>query len=401
MGKFTYEAHNEQGQLVKGEVQAANETAAEQVLNRNKLVVTRLDAVESPLSALNILNRVSGKARAQFARQLATMIDAGLPLVQALNIIYVQTKDGMPMKKVISSVIKDVESGYSFSTALARHPRVFDRIFISIAKSGEATGKLDKVLLELADQLEKDVSFNGKIRGAMAYPLFVISAMIGVAILMMIEVIPTIKGVFASANAQLPWATLALIAISDFMVKYWYWTILGLVVVIAGGKVWFMTEQGKEVKDWISIKAPIISSTSVSINMARLTRMLGLLVGSGIPILEALQIVSDAMNNGIYRKGLEEVRGQVERGVPMSVPLMKNTNFPIVFGQMVAVGEQTGRVDTMLDNLARYYSEDADNKLKSISSLIEPLVMVILGVGVAILIFAIFVPIYSLSTISQ
>lgn len=398
MGKFTYEAKNEHGQLVRGEVQAANEVAAEKLLQRNRLVVTDLNPEKSAIAALNIFNRISVKDRAQFARQLATMIDAGLPLVQALGIIELQTKQPK-MHTVIAAIIRDIESGYSFSTSLARHTDVFDRIFISIVRSGEATGKLDAVLLELATQLEKDTAFAGKIKGALAYPVFVISAMIGVAVLMMVKVIPTIKNVFDEAGAQLPFATRALLAMSDFTVHYWYVLIIVVVGFFATIKIFLATKSGKTFIDILSIKAPVFSSTSVSVIMARLTRTLGLLVGAGIPILESLRIVSDVIDNSVYKAGIDEVRVEVERGIPMSTPLMKNKNFPVLFGQMISVGEQTGRVDGMLGNLAKFYTEDAEEKLKSVSSLIEPVVMVILGVGVAVLIFAILIPIYNISSI--
>ncbi len=398
MAKFIYEAKNDKGQQVHGEVQATNETVAEKLLLRNKLVVTSLEPERSALAALFMVGRISVRNRSQFARQLATMIDAGLPLVQALSIILMQTKNAS-MHSIISSVIRDIEGGYSFSTALARHPLAFDRIFISIVHSGETTGKLDAVLLELATQLEKDSAFAGKLKSALAYPVFIVSAMIGVGVLMMIKVIPTIKGIFDEAGAELPFATRLLIGISDSMVKYWYIFIIATVGLLLLIRLGLATPSGKIFKDRFVLKAPIISGTVVSAMMARTTRTLGLLVGAGIPILESLRIVSDVVNNVVYKSGLDEVRAEVERGIPMSAPLMNNSNFPVLFGQMVAVGEQTGRVDTMLGNLAKYYTSETEDKLKNVSSLIEPIVMVILGFGVAVLIFAILIPIYNIASI--
>lgn len=398
MGKFIYEAKNEKGQLVRGEVQATTEVAAEKALMKNHLVVTDLQPEKSVLSVMGLFNNIGVKDRAAFARQLATMIDAGLPLVQALNIIALQTKN-INLRAVLASVVRDIESGYSFSTALAKHPDAFNKVFVSVVRSGEATGKLDEVLLELADQFEKDASFAGKIKGALAYPAFIISAMFGVGGLMMIKVIPTIKNVFDEAHATLPFATRALIALSDILVKYWIIVILGIVGLLILLRFFFKSARGKMLLDVLALKIPLFAATSISIIMARMTRTLGLLISSGIPILEALRIVSDAIGNHVYQAGLSEVRAEVERGIPMSVPLMKNTTFPVLFGQMVSVGEQTGRLDAMMTNLAKYYTEEADNKLKGMSSLIEPVVMVVLGVGVAILIFAILVPIYNISSL--
>lgn len=398
MAKFLYEAKNDRGQLVQGEVQASNEIAAEKLLMRNKLIVTNLEPEKSFLSSVSFGNRVGVRARAQFARQLATMINAGLPLVQALNIIVLQTKNPV-LHTIIATIIRDIESGYTFSTALAKHPEAFDRIFVSIVRAGEATGKVDEVLIEVATQLEKDSAFSSKLKGALAYPIFIVSAMIAVGALMMIKVIPTIKNVFEEAGAQLPFATRALIATSDFMVKYWYVVLILFVGSVVGIRASLITPTGKSFVDRFSLRAPVFGGTVVSAMMARLTRTLGLLVGAGIPILEALRIVSEVVNNTVYKSGLEEVRAEVERGIPMSAPLMQNTNFPVLFGQMVAVGEQTGRVDSMLGNLAKYYTEETENRLKNVSSLIEPIVMVILGMGVAVLIFAILIPIYNIASI--
>lgn len=399
MGKFIYEAKNEKGQLVRGEVQAATEIAAEKALMKNHLVVTDLQPEKSVLSVIGLFNKIGMKDRASFARQLATMIDAGLPLVQALNIIALQTKN-TNLRAVLATVVRDIESGYSFSTALAKHPNAFNRIFISVVRSGEAAGKLDEVLLELADQFEKDSAFSSKVKGALAYPAFIITAMIGVGGLMMIKVIPTIKNVFDEAHAQLPFMTRALIALSDFLVKYWYIAIIIFIALVVILRFYIKSEGGKRLLDRLELTVPVFSATATSIIMARMTRTMGLLISSGIPILEALRIVSDAIGNHVYQQGLAEARAEVERGIPMSVPLMKDATFPVLFGQMVSVGEQTGRMDAMMMNLAKYYSEEADNKLKSMSSLIEPVVMVILGVGVAILIFAILVPIYNISSIN-
>ncbi len=398
MGKFIYEAKNDKGQLVRGEVQAATEVAAEKALMKNNLVVTDLQPEKSVLAIMGFFNKIGIKDRASFARQLATMIDAGLPLVQALNIIALQTKNPN-LRAVLATVVRDIESGYSFSTALAKHPNAFNRVFISVVRSGEATGKLDEVLLEMANQFEKDAAFAGKIKGALAYPAFIISAMIVVGGLMMIKVVPTIKNVFEEADTELPVLTRLLIALSDFLVKYWYFAILIVVAILLLVRFYLKTESGKRLLDKLELTVPIFAATSTSIIMARMTRTLGLLISSGIPILEALHIVSEAIGNYVYQQGLAEVRAEVERGIPMSVPLMKNTAFPVLFGQMVSVGEQTGRMDAMMMNLAKYYSDEADNKLKSMSSLIEPVVMVILGVGVALLIFAILVPIYNISSI--
>lgn len=346
---------------------------------------------------LSWFNRVTLKERVFFARQLATMIQSGIPLDQALRIVFNQTKNSV-MRRTIEQVIHDLQGGYSFSTAIAAQPNVFNKVFIAVVSSGEQSGKMDVVLKRLAEQLENEASFQGKIRSALLYPSFIFAAMIAVAIVMMVRVIPQLKSIFEEAGAALPISTRILITISDFMSQYWYLAILIVAGGIVGLRLFFgNTPRGRLLWNQIQIHTPIIGGLNQGAYMARMTRTLNMLVESGIPIIEAIKIVAEVLNNRIYYEGLQDVAAQVERGVQISAPMSKNPIFPVIVSQMIAVGEQTGRLGDILGNLADYYEEETANKVKGLSSLLEPAIILVIGGGVAFLVFSILLPIYNIA----
>lgn len=343
-----------------------------------------------------LFSRVTSKEKVFFARQMAVMISSGLPIDQAINLVKAQTRNAV-FKKVLDGVYADIQAGEALSTALGKFPNVFDRVFVAVVRSGETTGKLDKVLTHLADRMEEMQIFKSKIRSALAYPIFIIITMIIVIAIMMIKVIPVLKGVFEEAGVQLPWTTRVIIAVSDFMVKWW-WLLLVIIAVLIL-IIWSFfryTKTGRFWWDTIKLKTPIISFISYDMYMARFTRTLGMLIASGIPIIETIKITAAAINNRIYLRILKKVIAQVERGIPMSVPLEKEKEFPILVPQMIMVGEQTGKLETLMEKLAGYYEGEVDTKIKTIASLVEPVVIVIVGFGVGFLIYSILYPIYSL-----
>jgi type IV pilus assembly protein PilC len=246
--------------------------------------------------------------------------------------------------------------------------------------------------------MEKDVKIRGKIKGALIYPVFVICAMVGVAVLMMVKVIPQLRDLFLSSGKELPIATRILIATSDFMVHSWYWVIVIVAGVFFGGRAFFRSETGIRFFSKVSLKTPVLGAITEETNMARFGRLLGLLLGSGVPLLEALRLINDSFNNRLYQRGIQIVAEQVERGIPMSTPISENPVFPLMVGQMVSVGEQTGKMDEVMVKLAEFYEDEVDTKVGGLASLIEPLVIIILGVGVATLVIAILLPIYQIST---
>jgi len=339
-------------------------------------------------------DRVTIKDKAFFAEQVGTMIQSGLPLVQAIDVISQQTKKEK-FKKVLEDIHKDIETGKTFSESIKKHPEIFDRIFSNMVMAGEASGKLDEALVELARQINRNNNFISKIKGSLSYPIFVIVVMLGVGIYATVKIIPSLTGVFKEANVTLPWSTKLVMALSDFMIHYWY--LLILIIVVAGVVVYyyFKTDNGRWNRDLLLTKEP--TKLANKIYMARFSRTLGSLLKNGIPIIEAVDIVSETINNLVIEKSLKNVIQELEKGIPMSQPIKKDKNFPIFISQMMAVGEQTGRVDQILLSLADYFEQDVENNIKNISTLFEPIIIVIIGIGVAFLIFSIILPIYSIS----
>lgn len=345
----------------------------------------------------SIINRITIKDRAFLSRQLATMLNAGIPLIEAVKILIQETKNPN-IKKALTEVAKDLESGLTFSGAIEKQPNLFNNIYVAIVRSGEASGKLEEVLLQLADNIEKENSLVGKIKGAMVYPIFVITAMIGVAILMMVRVMPQLKGIFEESKVELPITTKLLLASSDFMVDYWWMVILALVAGLVGLRFWLKTPNGTYILNRLQLRIP--GGFSEGVYMSRFTRTMSLLIKAGLPIIEALKITGEVMNNVIYKDSLERASADVERGLPLSTPLNQDGKlYPTIVSSMVLVGEQTGRLDTLLEKLAIYYDDEMNEKVKGLSSLIEPVVIVILGIGVAFLVMAVLMPIYNISQI--
>lgn len=325
------------------------------------------------------------------------MVEAGLTLNQALRLLIRQSKKG-PFQNMLNGVLSDLQDGFSFSTSLAKYPEIFDQVFINVIQSGEATGKLEVVLEELAHNQEKEVAITSKIRGALFYPIFVLLVMVVVAYIMMTKVIPQLKDVFLSSGQQLPGSTQFLITLSDFVVNDWYILIIGIVAVFLGGRYYLRTASGQQVYSKYSLKAPVAGNIIELSSMARFARLLGMLLGSGVPLLEALRLITDSFSNKVYQQACAKVAAEVERGIPMSVPMNANPVFPAMVGQMVAVGEQTGKMDEVMIKLAEYFEAEVDDKVNGLATLIEPIVIVILGIGVAWLVQAILLPIYQIST---
>jgi len=339
-------------------------------------------------------NRVTGSERAFLARQLATMLSSGLPIDRAVAVLANQTHNPY-LASVLGQVGTDLEAGLPFSGAIAKYPRVFSRVFVNVIIAGEAVGKLAQVLEEMAKRLEDEQEFTGKIKGALYYPLFVLGAMILIGGVLIVYVIPQLKLVFEEAGVVLPLTTRVLIAISDFLASQWWLAILLIIGVMIGIRYYLRTSIGRRMMDSLVLRLP--TGMARDIYMARFSRTLALLVKSGTPIIEALSITAEVINNQLYAETLQAARDEIARGVPMSVPLSRSVLFPIIIPQMILVGEQTGRMDQVLESLADYFEQESNTKLKSLSSLFEPVMIVIVGLGVAFMVFSIFIPIYSIA----
>jgi type IV pilus assembly protein PilC len=346
---------------------------------------------------IQIGSGVSAKDLQIFTRQLATMIDAGLPLVQCLDILAAQTEN-KSFKKVLTSVKNTVEQGSTFSDALKKHPRVFDELYVNLVAAGEVGGILDTILNRLAVYIEKAVKLRGQLKSAMFYPTGILVVAIAVIAVMLIKVIPTFEAMYKDmGNAQLPGATRVVISISHGFLDKWYLfagTVFGLVFGWIGLR---RTEGGREATDRFLLRVPIIGGVLRKIVVARFTRTLGTLLSSGVPILDALDICARTSGNRVVQKGILRAKDKISEGHDMAGPLAESRVFPTMVVQMIGVGEQTGAMDQMLQKIADFYEEEVDTAVAGLTSLIEPVMMAFLGVVVGGLIIAMYLPIFKLA----
>ncbi len=399
MKRFNYKAKDKTGKLVTGEVEAVNiNEAARLVRSRGFYVISITAKIDSPFAIIKrFRERITVGDVAAFTRQLSTMINAGLPITEALLILRSQSKKSM--QKIVAQLLADVEAGESFSNALLRHPKVFNKTYMSLVKSGEVGGVLDAVLLRLADNLEKQQEFGSKVKGALIYPVIIVVGMIIVSFVMMIFVIPKMMSLYADFNADLPLPTKILIGISNLFIKYWFVVILLAAVGFYVFRLYRATPAGRRKIDELLFKIPVYGELQRQIILTELTRTLSLMVGSGVPILEALNITSEVVGNTMISEALKDSAKQVEKGFPIAFAFSRHPEaFPFLLSQMIAVGEETGKMDEVLTKISRIFEIESDEKVKGLTAAIEPIVMVVLGLGVGFLVIAVILPIYNLTS---
>lgn len=393
---FEYRAKDKNGQLLKGEVEAENRDEAAKVLMARDLFPIEIGQKQE--RAFGFLNKVSLKDKVILMRQLATMINAGLPISQSLKTLEAQTKK-KNIKKIIEQVSSDVEGGSQLSVAFSRFPETFSPLEITLIASGETSGSLDKSLLRLAEQLEKQQSLIRKIRGALIYPAFVISVVVIVAALMIVFVMPQMESLYASFNSDLPFLTRAMIFIGKTLSKFAPFVFLLLLGVFIYARVAIKRPAGKKVWDNLKLKVYGLNILLKKVYMARMSRTLAGLIASGVPLLDSLSISADAIGNTVYKELLIKAAKKVKSGIALSEALRPEPLFPPAVSQMIAVGENTGELDSMLDNLAGYYEDEVDTTVQSISRLIEPILIVFLALVIGIFLVAIMMPIYQIGKI--
>lgn len=396
MAIFKYRAKNSYGETINGKVEAQLRDQAFAVLRDRGLFVISV-AEQNDNITLNIpfLNGVKKDDIIGFTRQLSTMITAGLSLLDAMTILERQSKPAM--RKLISDLMRDIEGGASFADALSHHNE-FSRVYQNLVKAGEAAGVLNDILARLADSLEKEKEFRGKVKGALIYPAIVVTAMFIVATVMMIFVIPQLSGMYKDFGAELPAMTQVLISTSELFQQYWYIIFGALGAGIFGLIKWRQTPQGQLTFDKYVLKLPIFGVLQQKIILTEFARTLSLLLGAGISLLEALEIVSEAMDNVVYRNAIKEAYNYVEKGSSLAAAIEPYKFFPAILAQMVAVGEETGQLDDVLGKLSHYFESESEQAVKGLTTAIEPLIMIILGLGVGFLVIAIVMPIYSLTS---
>lgn len=398
MPYFTYIAKNQFGETVKGKVEARNERQAAAELMVRKLLVIDVHPLTEDSFAMfkELLFGIKFNDVVNFTRQLSTMISAGLPLAMALSILVQQSKS--EMSRLVANILQEIEGGTNFGDALAKHPKEFNSLYIQLVKAGELGGVLDNILDRLANNLEKSKEFRSKTRGAMIYPVIVLIAMAVVGVIMMIFVIPKLTAMYADFDVELPLLTRILIGISNFMVTFWW--LLGVMAV--GGvimfKRWITTTIGRKAWDRFLLKIPIMSELIKKIMLTEFARTLALLLGAGVSLLQAMEIVTQGVNNVIYRDALQDATKQIEKGVPLSKALAKYEEFPPILHQMISVGEETGKLDEVLGKLSSYFEQESEQAVKNLTTAIEPLIMIVLGVGVGAMVIAVIMPIYNLTS---
>jgi type IV pilus assembly protein PilC len=386
------------GEYVKANVEADSEQAAAKLIRKEGLVAIDIQLAEKGTKGVGgHFNRVKTKDKVLFSRQLSTLINAGLPLVQSLRSVSNQTTS-KPLKVVLAKVIGDVEAGSTLSAAFAKHPQVFNQVYVSLIAAGEASGTLDKALERLAIQQEKDADLISKIRGAMVYPLIVLLVMGLVLGFMLVKVLPQVQTLYEDLpGANLPLITTVLLAISNFVIHQWYIVVIILVIMAFFTTRWARTLGGKRVIDKWKMRAWPIGPLFMKVYMARFARTGTTLVASGVPLLQVLQITSDAINNIHIQESISKAADKVKGGKALSDSITGDPNFLVLVPNMIRIGEQSGSLEQMLAKTAEYYEKEVDDEVKSISTIIEPVLMVVLGVVAFIIVAAVLLPIYGLA----
>jgi type IV pilus assembly protein PilC len=398
MQRFNYTVKDPNGKTRKGIVEAVDEKNAVRILKDQDLLVISVKPKGAEIfgELAGMLGRVKSGDVVNFTRQLATMITAGLPLTDALSILEIQSRPALA--KVIGEVSREIQGGANLADALGKHPNAFDKVYVSLIKAGESAGVLDRVLSRLADNLEKQRDFNNKVKGAMVYPIIIVTGMGIVGAIMVIFVLPKMLAVYQDFQAELPAATKVLLGFSNFVTNYWY---LALIIAVAlfGGSAFVMRKpEFRPYIDQLYFRLPVIGTLKKNIILTELTRTLSLLISTGILIVEALNIVENSLGNSIYEKTIREAALEVEKGVPLGDTLARSGVFPPILPQMVSVGEETGKLDEVLGRVSSYFEQEADVAVKGLTTALEPLIMIVLGVGVGFLIIAVIMPIYNLTS---
>lgn len=397
---FKYNVRDKTGKVVSGRLEGESREAVATKLRQMGYIV--LDLNEDRLAQLNKIQfgtSVKLKDVTIFARQFATMINAGLSLTKCLSILGAQS-ESKELREIIGQLGKDVESGQSLSEAMARHPKVFPPIFINMVRAGETGGVLDEVLLRVADHFESDAALKGRIKSAMTYPA-VMSAMIGlIVVAMMIFVVPTFQKMFSDMGGELPLPTQILVAISEGA-RGWpgLITLVVIVGIVIGHKMWVGTESGRYIWDGFVLRAPVMGNIVRKGAVARFCRTFGTLVSAGVPILSALDIVGDTAGNAVVAREVSKVRAAIKEGETIAKPMAESKVFPSMVVQMIGVGEETGALDSMLNKVADFYEEEVRVAVDSLTSVLESLVMGVMGIVVGGIVIALYMPMFQVITL--
>jgi len=398
MPVYVWVAETKRGRKLKGEIDAANEAIALNQLKKRNFTVKKLKAKPKDIfENISFLKpKVTNKDLVVFTRQFSTMIDAGLPLVQGLTILAEQSENPT-FKSILKEITKDVEGGSTLAEAMKKHPKVFDDLFVNLVAAGEVGGILDTILRRLAAFIEKAEKLKSQIKGAMTYPAVVVAIAIIVIAVILIFVIPVFEDMFKSFGSALPGPTQIVVNMSRFMKGNFHWVILAVGAMIYAFNRYRGTQKGRKQTDALLLKLPVFGDLMKKTAVARFTRTLGTMISSGVPILDALEIVAKTSGNVIIEEILYEVRASIAEGQTIAEPLSENDIFPGMVIQMIAVGEATGALDTMLEKIADFYDDEVDAAVAALTSMLEPLLMLFLGGSIGGLVIAMYLPIFGMA----
>src|SRR4030042_4048336 len=368
MQEFFYEVKDKQDETLMGVVEAVSTDQAAKILHEQGYTILKIQAKRKGLS-LPFLGGIGIGPISQFTRQLATMVTSGLPLADSLDVLKKQTEN-KNLQVVIEQIAESIQAGNPFSAALQKHPKVFSKAYINVVRAGEASGTLDKVLLRLADNLEKERQFQGEVRGAMIYPAIIVSAMVVVSMIVLVFVVPKLTEVYTGLDIPLPLPTIILMAVSGFMSRFWWLLVILAVAGIYTLRRYKATPEGALVIDRLILRLPVIGKLNRDSSLTEFTRTLSILVGAGVPILESLKIAGDTGTNAVHRDAASHVVALVEKGTPLSKSIEEFPTFPPIISQMTNVGEETGKMDEVLDKVSRFFEQEVEQQVKNLTAAI-------------------------------
>jgi type IV pilus assembly protein PilC len=401
MKKFTYLVKDKDGKVVRGQISAESRDKVADSLSEKSLTPISIKELRgfNFIEKLNELSTIPSTEKVMFSKQLATLVSAGIPISQSMHILEEQTENAR-MKKAIAQIGQDIEGGLSLSAAMEKQDKIFSSLYVNMVKAGEIGGILDQALEKMAEEIDKEHELVASIRGAMAYPSVIIVAMIGVVIYMLTTIIPQIGAVFTEMGGQLPTSTRLLMGLSDSLIHYGVFILIGIVAAVYGIRV--VIQKNYKVRYFwhkTLISIPVFGKLIKKINISRFTRTLGSLLNSGVTVLESLKISGDVLKNEVFKKDIADAAEKVSNGSALAEPLKESKVFPIIVPQMIAVGEETGTLDKILGKLTDFYQNEVDHTVKNLSSLIEPMMMIIIGFGVGFIVISVITPLYSMGNL--
>lgn len=400
MKKYKYSARDTKGKAINGTVEARDASAATDILHdRGLIVVSIKEAMGIDFERLSEINigGIPMKEKVIFMRQMSTMVGAGLPLTRALEIMTQQVANPS-FRRTLKDVLASVQSGKSLSNSFRAQEEIFDEITLNLIEAGEESGKLEVILERLATELEEKNSLSSKLKSAMIYPAIIMVVIVAVIILMMFILVPAMASIYSDFNAQLPWATRFLMSMSKFFISYWWAILVIIAVLIIGGKYYLDSPKGKRTFDKIVLKIPIVGGIITKMQLAQFTRILALLLGSGLSIIKALDLTASSLSNSVFRDTVSEAKSEVEKGGALALPIARSEYFPLLVSSMIAVGEETGEIDAVLTKVSQYYKEEVDVATTNLSSVLEPVFLIIMGLAIGFIAMAVYMPMFQLSS---